>query len=183
MEKCRLIPAHAGKTRQDQSEVTLARAHPRSRGENRPLRPVPGRYHGSSPLTRGKPLPAQGMTLEFRLIPAHAGKTVGSARDSISMPAHPRSRGENKWYQKLVPDFRGSSPLTRGKRREMSIAEIDERLIPAHAGKTAGVNSPILHPPAHPRSRGENKPGKDLQRYLGGSSPLTRGKLTRVGGS
>ena len=50
----RLIPAHAGKTRNLWPARRHEPAHPRSRGENAGTRPVPGRYHGSSPLTRGK---------------------------------------------------------------------------------------------------------------------------------
>ena len=50
----RLIPAHAGKTTTSLSEVSGARAHPRSRGEN-PHHDFPlGSARGSSPLTRGK---------------------------------------------------------------------------------------------------------------------------------
>ena len=50
-----LIPAHAGKTAYDQAAVVTRAAHPRSRGENNPVR-------GDD-------------RLDFRLIPAHAGKT------------------------------------------------------------------------------------------------------------
>ena len=49
-------------------------------------------------------------------------------------------------------------------------------LIPARAGKTI---SPGVHPAssrAHPRSRGENAPGRSGGREQGGSSPLARGK-------
>ena len=71
----RLIPAHAGKTFAWVVGGIFARAHPRSRGENRSRGPILGAARGSSPLTRGKrpldrPRPAAG-----RLIPAHAGKT------------------------------------------------------------------------------------------------------------
>ena len=52
----RLIPAHAGKTIVYCLPSSAVAAHPRSRGENRPLRAGTKRYHGSSPLTRGKPL-------------------------------------------------------------------------------------------------------------------------------
>ena len=54
---------------------------------------------------------------------------------------------------------------------------MNERLIPAHAGKTPMAR---LSPPcsrAHPRSRGENDALLDRRRRRGGSSPLTRGKL------
>ena len=51
--------------------------------------------------------------------------------------AHPRSRGENRPACSRVIWFAGSSPLTRGKQEANGGLEIDGRLIPAHAGKTA----------------------------------------------
>ena len=70
----------------------------------------------------------------------------------------------------------GSSPLTRGKRTHRSDHGSDAGLIPAHAGKTVVNCSMAGTRWAHPRSRGENiKPLKSAS-FLGGSSPLTRGK-------
>ena len=74
----------------------------------------------------------------------------------------------------------GSSPLTRGKLRVGSRLVMRERLIPAHAGKTSCAHTPTGHPPAHPRSRGENAPAPDRRTAGEGSSPLTRGKLSGV---
>ena len=50
----RLIPAHAGKTVTPAGEDAVARAHPRSRGENGVEGDVRDALRGSSPLTRGK---------------------------------------------------------------------------------------------------------------------------------
>ena len=70
----------------------------------------------------------------------------------------------------------GSSPLTRGKRYRSHPVLRQDRLIPAHAGKTLTVRSDTLRAPAHPRSRGENARLACPSRRTGGSSPLTRGK-------
>ena len=72
----RLIPAHAGKTQAPSSTGMACPAHPRSRGENQIDTRTPGRFIGSSPLTRGKPLHYAGIFVLIRLIPAHAGKTL-----------------------------------------------------------------------------------------------------------
>ena len=74
----------------------------------------------------------------------------------------------------------GSSPLTRGKLHGRHPVRVRQRLIPAHAGKTA--NSPDSRParPAHPRSRGENFAGLKGKVSSAGSSPLTRGKPEAV---
>ena len=50
-----------------------------------------------------------------RLIPAHAGKTVGVFEAGCELRAHPRSRGENLEIANPRGEREGSSPLTRGK--------------------------------------------------------------------
>ena len=111
-----LIPAHAGKTQERVPGIGYVAAHPRSRGENE--------FGGL------------GVDGCLRLIPAHAGKTRSGSQGPGRPRAHPRSRGEN-W---LIPVVRGasagSSPLTRGKPLRRVKVLIDNRLIPAHAGKT-----------------------------------------------
>ena len=91
--------------------------------------------------------------------------------------AHPRSRGENASIDAKAAELGGSSPLTRGKLGLEYGGDGLDRLIPAHAGKTAIVALSAAHATAHPRSRGEN-PGSVLSTIpVSGSSPLTRGKL------
>ena len=73
----------------------------------------------------------------------------------------------------------GSSPLTRGKLGYRPTPGAEERLIPAHAGKTVPCVAATCHLRAHPRSRGENV-GEAGEALVGrGSSPLTRGKRFR----
>ena len=139
-------------------------AHPRSRGENINQRQSQKIEEGSSPLTRGKPLPSAGGDLRSRLIPAHAGKTDDTGGES-------RVIG-------------GSSPLTRGKPGELARRVGDAGLIPAHAGKTSTRRPTSARARvraargcwAHPRSRGENEGHRRASSSASGSSPLTRGK-------
>ena len=109
-------------------------------------------------------------------IPAHAGKTTPTRRPWCGSSAHPRSRGENQQRLDLGAESRGSSPLTRGKPRPQSWQKRASRLIPAHAGKTAGVRRADQGDGAHPRSRGENAIPLGVPFTTAGSSPLTRGK-------
>ena len=178
LRRRRLIPAHAGKTRNTRILGNKLGAHPRSRGENGPQRTPGERSGGSSPLTRGKqPLRAPRWRRR-RLIPAHAGKTTASRLSYLTGTAHPRSRGENgKAYLNLAVHA-GSSPLTRGKREGPGPLWGRGRLIPAHAGKTSRTGPPGLSGAAHPRSRGENSLDGLVVDLATGSSPLTRGKLT-----
>ena len=157
--RCRLIPAHAGKTRWFPATELTARAHPRSRGENPRVRSPSAAASGSSPLTRGKQsLWKVGIT-RIGLIPAHAGKTRFASVRTIG--GH------------------GSSPLTRGKLERFLGAARDCGLIPAHAGKTDGRILRVREGRAHPRSRGENTRMSEAEQNRVGSSPLTRGKHRR----
>ena len=96
--------------------TTLSTAHPRSRGENTEADEDSRALWGSSPLTRGKREQRAARRVLRGLIPAHAGKTIGSVSRSSSSRAHPRSRGENLHQARLPGQKMGSSPLTRGKR-------------------------------------------------------------------
>ena len=114
--KLGLIPAHAGKTPSAAAQRGTARAHPRSRGENRLVMRELWESEGSSPLTRGKHEEPQARGPRQGLIPAHAGKTLRRSRISVEAGAHPRSRGENVQGRSTALMGVGSSPLTRGKR-------------------------------------------------------------------
>ena len=174
-----LIPAHAGKTLLRLSRRRAARAHPRSRGENLRAGLDLGGEPGSSPLTRGKRGERSEDRSQAGLIPAHAGKTAHLSDEAAQAGAHPRSRGENMPEPGRLAMRAGSSPLTRGKPRKSPRQAGYVRLIPAHAGKTASRTRQSRSGPAHPRSRGENGTGATVGRGAQGSSPLTRGKLTR----
>ena len=176
-----LIPAHAGKTRCRRWCRSCRWAHPRSRGENvrAGARRVP--YAGSSPLTRGKQGGCFVTGGNVGLIPAHAGKTRFCGWPCGRTGAHPRSRGENVLSHRAPLSREGSSPLTRGKPPAAGHVVRRGGLIPAHAGKTRLATKRARPSTAHPRSRGENiAPYADAQ-SVGGSSPLTRGKLPVLG--
>ena len=110
------------------------------------------------------------------LIPAHAGKTPSVTCDRPGTKAHPRSRGENRAFDVLGVGRMGSSPLTRGKLHRRASRPVNERLIPAHAGKTLTPAGVFVIQGAHPRSRGENWVEGEAELGFTGSSPLTRGK-------
>ena len=133
----RLIPAHAGKTITCRVGQYTRRAHPRSRGENSVSGPFSGSMIGSSPLTRGKQTARVRVSRALGLIPAHAGKTRDCGFMARVPAAHPRSRGENFSRSSIHWIEAGSSPLTRGKRSARADLRSSQRLIPAHAGKTA----------------------------------------------
>ena len=154
-------------------------AHPRSRGENSIMSHLSPPLLGSSPLTRGKRRLVGDCIASRWLIPAHAGKTRPCVSDLEAPAAHPRSRGENRSLVEIPGFSLGSSPLTRGKQSDGFVVAVEQRLIPAHAGKTKMTEALTVCPPAHPRSRGENPAPKSGGWGRIGSSPLTRGKRAR----
>ena len=174
----RLIPTHAGKTLPAWAPTLLARAHPRSRGENIAAAPCCGTTPGSSPLARGKRSGLVSGRIGPGLIPARAGKTRIMFVRVDASAAHPRSRGENWFADAALGVAEGSSPLTRGKPWTRCLAPSHHGLIPAHAGKTYERVKCRRARAAHPRSRGENSGSGTRERGGSGSSPLTRGKRT-----
>ena len=115
LQRCGLIPAHAGKTVGRVDARFDGGAHPRSRGENALVLGAHGFEGGSSPLTRGKRDKPDETIKVTRLIPAHAGKTDSVVATRTGARAHPRSRGENDRDDINGATASGSSPLTRGK--------------------------------------------------------------------
>ena len=183
--RCRLIPAHAGKTLPGEWPHLPRGAHPRSRGENQVGFDTAHTVPGSSPLTRGKPVGQAPAHVAARLIPAHAGKTEGGLSFARGYWAHPRSRGENATRNRETQRVTGSSPLTRGKRSWLRLIRGDRRLIPAHAGKTSCRLARVRRGWAHPRSRGENTLTASaltartrlIPAHAGKTEPLRRGRV------
>ena len=73
----------------------------------------------------------------------------------------------------------GSSPRVRGKRLPELAALVQERLIPARAGKTHKRGRNGNTDQAHPRACGENSTYAFPGRIEKGSSPRVRGKPSK----
>ena len=112
----RIIPADAGSTQGECSEIQAQTDHPRGCGEHGDLFKDGGDQAGSSPRMRGArdgDLFDQGGR---GIIPADAGSTVPSDHMSLTSEDHPRGCGE---HCELLADlvwFPGSSPRMRGAR-------------------------------------------------------------------
>ena len=128
---------------------------------------------------RGKLDCCTGSRGAYRLIPAHAGKTTTSRKESFQLTAHPRACGENASDATDKFQNTGSSPRMRGKRSCSSRTENVCGLIPAHAGKTSRRENHRITPAAHPRACGENPALGNTITEDAGSSPRMRGKPTR----
>ena len=179
----RIIPAHAGSTYRRRCRASKSWDHPRSRGEHGSAAVLLRRPPGSSPLTRGaRPVDCR-YDAGVRIIPAHAGSTPTEPQSSSQAWDHPRSRGEHYPGPGPWSSTGGSSPLTRGARREGRQRGGPRRIIPAHAGSTIPGVGYELTTTDHPRSRGEHPKLWQPRHTPSGSSPLTRGAHTQREGA
>ena len=151
-----ITPAHAGKSLYPWRLASAFRDHPRTRGEKGRVQDRLCSLLGSPPHTRGKamkPSPAE-----------------SPPRD------HPRTRGEKAYQEYAWEQLKGSPPHTRGKVKSSAQVGKTERITPAHAGKSGGVDG-IGYPAGdHPRTRGEKGPHSRRPPRMMGSPPHTRGK-------
>ena len=155
--------------------------HPRSRGVYIVgARPAVGKT-GSSPLARGFRSTGAAGTTPARIIPARAGFTARRHRRHRPPSDHPRSRGVYSWSPATCPNAWGSSPLARGLRASLLLIAAIAGIIPARAGFTRRRRPGPRPRQDHPRSRGVYDDGKSVPVVCGGSSPLARGLLARVG--
>ena len=91
---------------------------------------------------RGKHTAALEFRMTARITPACAGKTADYAPLHRAEKDHPRVCGENMQYNGTIPLDKGSPPRMRGKLSVTRFVKIDNRITPAHAGKTRTVNAP-----------------------------------------
>ena len=151
-----IIPAYAGSTRSCPAPPERCRDHPRIRGEHYWVMSRRAAPMGSSPHTRGARRRPETDVAFHRIIPAYAGSTFATRRPRMSMPDHPRIRGE---HPVLVPSSTqsvGSSPHTRGALVLDETYSLSLRIIPAYAGSTHIQTWKGWSGKDHPRIRGEH---------------------------
>ena len=151
----RFIPADAGNTWARKASTVVPAVHPRGRGEHVIARRWRTSEIGSSPRTRGTPVPVILDGQDQGFIPADAGNTSPACAKSGADAVHPRGRGEHRLNRLDPLLILGSSPRTRGTRPTSPIRADFRRFIPADAGNTNSARFP--------------------PRTAHGSSPRTRG--------
>ena len=176
----RIIPAHAGQTRQTLHIECGLEEHPRACGANSRLKNLNPRRLGSSPRMRGKLRHAGGLPASERIIPAHAGQTTIFSFNSARWSDHPRACGANGVWGVFNIRGHGSSPRMRGKPAVIYPRLGARRIIPAHAGQTHGRRYMADRTPDHPRACGANSTKYNARHMPTGSSPRMRGKQGRV---
>ena len=138
---------------------------------------------GSSPLVRGKRVIPWRRENAVRIIPACAGQTCWSFPAGVRIPDHPRLCGANRAPAQMPLAQLGSSPLVRGKRKNLVNGGASFRIIPACAGQTYRFLVPLGPNTDHPRLCGANLREATACALPVGSSPLVRGKPVRRPGA
>ena len=176
---CGIIPAYAGSTQVAAKMRLIMPDHPRIRGEHRLASEMQVTSPGSSPHTRGARVAQSIQAIQARIIPAYAGSTPDFRRGLPEAADHPRIRGEHTGCPSTSWRWKGSSPHTRGAQDDDPGVFECARIIPAYAGSTRGSIHRENCPRDHPRIRGEHRSQQPGRADNGGSSPHTRGALSR----
>ena len=89
---------------------------------------------------RGKHKFEKHETLQWRITPADAGKTVGHELTIDEIQDHPRGCGENLGTTAANFNLKGSPPRMRGKHTAGLWPKNSNRITPADAGKTDQIS-------------------------------------------
>ena len=173
----RITPADAGKTQKTHLLNHTYQDHPRACGENQNIFYLPSGTEGSPPRMRGKLRVRFWAVIQYRITPAHAGKTISASTSAqVCAGSPPRMRGKlfpfGLCYRfvRITPahagktlqihttyyHMTGSPPRMRGKPAKYFILPTNSGITPAHAGKTTKPPTKKLTERDHPRACGEN---------------------------
>ena len=129
---------------------------------------------------RGKLPDANEAAAAAAITPAHAGKTLILPLTVFCCWDHPRACGENCLINAVCNALIGSPPRMRGKPQSRPQGEGEQRITPAHAGKTPLLFSIAWRNRDHPRACGENAILRTKILEMIGSPPRMRGKRYKV---
>ena len=131
---------------------------------------------GSPPRMRGKVMKSGTSSLNSRITPAYAGKSILYAAGAFCSWDHPRVCGEKIIIGKRQVGKTGSPPRMRGKAHRASGRNALSGITPAYAGKRSWKESRPCACGDHPRVCGEKCRFQLAVRNPLGSPPRMRGK-------
>ena len=137
---------------------------------------------GSPPRARGEVVQQKQAVQRVRITPACAGRRVTELLFAHTDLDHPRVRGEKRRGWSCCTRMRGSPPRARGEARCAEQPQIQQRITPACAGRSAMSAVWSLCRPDHPRVRGEKPTPCASRTSCTGSPPRARGEACRSSG-
>ena len=156
IDKYRITPAGAGKTKRYTLSSEIPQDHPRRCGENSFWFRINPTAQGSPPQVRGKPTFFIFLPPFFGITPAGAGKTDKMQYHNYIGQDHPRRCGENTVWLSSHAISTGSPPQVRGKLGGWEGLSLSTWITPAGAGKTVLTLFDAFLMQDHPRRCGEN---------------------------
>ena len=173
--RCGSSPHTRGTRNPLKDKAAATTVHPHTHGEHRATRCESLSARGSSPHTRGT-LRADAVHWEsLRFIPTHTGNTRCDLALSLEPPVHPHTHGEHHRCGCRLVAHAGSSPHTRGTRKDRTSLFRSWRFIPTHTGNTFASCAREIMLAVHPHTHGEHFNKPSLYHFNDGSSPHTRG--------
>ena len=140
-----------------------------------PLRLLPLRLRGLSPLARGNLSSFPPVVTSDGPIPARTGQPNKKTRSTAGYGAYPRSHGATLRRMAYQLAGWGLSPLARGNLRSAIVGCLFLGPIPARTGQPLALPSSSAAVRAYPRSHGATGISLDTKRANLGLSPLARG--------
>ena len=134
----------------------VLRKHPRSRGDDRIVIPKAAATSETPPLARGRSAIRERQRDPDGNTPARAGTISGKPKRRQRVRKHPRSRGDDRSYPRLILSPLETPPLARGRSLFGVDARLDPGNTPARAGTMAFTRVCGSDPRKHPRSRGDD---------------------------
>ena len=171
-----ITPAHAGKSSSKTPGHAAHRDHPRACGEKYSFDIIVERQEGSPPRMRGKDTLRYILRFLVGITPAHAGKSLRPLVQPLPARDHPRACGEKETENVSTHHRIGSPPRMRGKVVPLEGVVPDNRITPAHAGKSCLSAAAPVRGRDHPRACGEKSSIKKTTPAYPGSPPRMRGK-------
>ena len=132
---CGYIPALAGEPRRSATCVGSFKVHPRARGGTERILGLSLVVRGTSPRSRGNRPGRRLRPAGQGYIPALAGEPSRRPGASAAESVHPRARGGTHPSGQRVDPMSGTSPRSRGNRRQRTEPSSHHRYIPALAGE------------------------------------------------
>ena len=130
-----ITPACAGKSAENDAQITRCGDHPRVCGEKAGSATASAPCSGSPPRVRGKDDRHRQTQAQAGITPACAGKSSCGPKTAAAARDHPRVCGEKVARASCAGRFLGSPPRVRGKVRNNSTSSICARDHPRVCGE------------------------------------------------